>query len=179
MIAPNSIVSTNTIEPVIASIRRIGRGYARPTRPQCTTGGSLAAVREDAAERLRPRQGTPLGVRLPPKAASHAAGIHSVDSCSRTKRNAPSRCRRRPAHPIDLRRSDCRAGEPSTFGAPCSVHSERYWLIWPTSSAVHIDLCANCDKSISHPLCRDLITTNTKMNAKMHRVGGPFVRSPD
>ena len=40
------------------------------------------------------------------------------------QRNAPSRCRLRPANPVDPRRSDCLSGEPSTFGAPCSVHSE-------------------------------------------------------
>ena len=59
----------------------------------------------------------------PPQAGSRAAdsvlGILLAD-----QRNAPSRSRLRPAHPIDLRRSDCRAGVPSTFGAPCSVHSE-------------------------------------------------------
>jgi hypothetical protein len=58
-----------------------------------------------------------------------------AESCSRTKRSAPSRSRLRPAHPIDLRRSDCRAGVPSSFGAPCSVHSEIYWRIPQPSSA--------------------------------------------
>jgi hypothetical protein len=43
---------------------------------------------------------------------------------AREQENAPSRSRLRPVHPIDLRRSDCRAGEPSTSGAPCSVHLE-------------------------------------------------------
>jgi hypothetical protein len=62
-----------------------------------------------------------------------------------SKENAPSRSRLRPTHPIDLRRSDCRAGEPSTFGAPCSVHSETYWRIWPASSTRSRQCVANCD----------------------------------
>lgn len=50
------------------------------------------------------------------------------------QRNAPSRCRLRPADPIDLRRSDCLSGEPSSFGAPCSVQSASYRGFSPTSS---------------------------------------------
>ena len=53
---------------------------------------------------------------------------------AREQKNAPSRSRRRPVHPIDLRRSDCRAGEPSTFGAPCSVQSESYPAFHGTST---------------------------------------------
>jgi hypothetical protein len=56
--------------------------------------------------------------------ATHLARIRRGCTSPGTKENAPSRSRLRPAHPIDLRRSDCRAGGPSTFGAPCSVHPE-------------------------------------------------------
>ena len=107
MIAPNSIVSRNTMVPVVATIRRTPRGYAGPRR---------------------------IGLR-------HRAS-------GRDHRNAPSRSRRRPAHPIDLRRSDCRAGEPSTFGAPCSVHSETYWHIWWPSSTLSSESVANCDNPL-------------------------------
>ena len=97
MIAPKSIVSTNTIAPVAMSTRRIDRGYARPA-------------------------GRP----------------------SRTKENAPSRSRLRPAHPIDRRRSDCLPGVPSTFGAPCSVQSQSYPRFQGRSTHAECLSCANC-----------------------------------
>ena len=71
------------------------------------------------------------------------------ESALGTKENAPSRSRRRPTHPIDLRRSDCRAGEPSTSGAPCSVHSETYCPIWPVSSTRSRECVAKCDNRVS------------------------------
>ena len=82
----------------------------------------------------------------------------------RTKENAPSRSRLRPTHPIDLRRSDCRAGEPSTFGAPCSVHSETYWRIWPASSTRSRQCVANCDNRV----CLR-IYSRIRVHAKAHR----------
>src|SRR5215211_693910 len=68
MIAPNSIVSTNTIEPVIASIRRIPasirtsfRSSGRLARLELRVV-SLAAACDEAAGQLRPRQRAPLGI---------------------------------------------------------------------------------------------------------------------
>ncbi len=93
-----------------------------------------ASSRDRATRQLR-RRSRRLQGSAPPQAGIRAAGFRSAESRSRTKRSAPSRSRLRPAHPIDLRRSDCRAGVPSSFGAPCSVHSETYWRIpWPSSA---------------------------------------------
>ena len=88
--------------------------------------------------------------------------------------NAPSRSRLRPAHPIDLRRSDCRAGEPSTSGAPCSVHSEIYWAIWPASSTPSRQCVANCDNRVALG-----IRSRNSVHAEAHRGGGSLVRPPD
>ena len=89
------------------------------------------------------------------------------ESALGTKENAPSRSRRRPTHPIDLRRSDCRAGEPSTFGAPCSVHSETYWRIWPTSSTRSRESVANCDNRLF-----PVIRSRNSVHAEAHRGRG-------
>ena len=87
---------------------------------------------------------------LPPRSGGGSErGIPLLgESACGTNKNAPSRSRLRPAHPIDLRRSDCRAGEPSTFGAPCSVHSETYRPIWPSSSTLATNCVANCDNRV-------------------------------
>jgi hypothetical protein len=107
------------------------------------------------------------------------AGIRAQDSapaesCLRAKRSAPSRSRLRPAHPIDLRRSDCRAGEPSTSGAPCSVHTEIYWPIWPASSTPSRQCVANCDNRVPPG-----IRSRNSVHAEAHRGGGSLVRPPN
>ena len=78
-----------------------------------------------------------------------SAGVRLKSDTERDQENAPSRSRLRPTHPIDLRRSDCRAGEPSTSGAPCSVHSETYCPIWPASSTRSRQCVAKCDNRVS------------------------------
>ena len=110
----------------------------------------------------------------PAVGGDQAAGIRSADSCLASKENAPSRSRLRPTHPIDLRRSDCRAGEPSTSGAPCSVHSETYWPIWLTSSTCSRQCVANCDNRV-----RLSIHSRNSVHAKAHRGGGSLVRPPN
>ena len=77
---------------------------------------------------------TPSGI-CPAAGGDPSGGIPLGGIPLADKRSAPSRSRLRPAHPIDLRRSDCRAGVPSSFGAPCSVHSETYRRIPRPSSA--------------------------------------------
>ena len=103
-----------------------------------------------------------------------SAGVRLKSDTERDQENAPSRSRLRPAHPIDLRRSDCRAGEPSTSGAPCSVHSEIYWPIWPASSTPSRQCVANCDNRV--PLG---IHSRNSVHAEAHRGGGSLVRPPD
>ena len=93
--------------------------------------------------------------RLQGSAPAEGGGSERQESTrwipAREQKNAPSRFRLRPAHPIDLRRSDCRAGEPSTSSAPCSVHSERYSPISAASRTSMAQSFANCDIRISAP----------------------------
>ena len=83
---------------------------------------------------LRPRERAPSGI-CPAAGGDPSGRIPLGGILLADQRNAPSRSRLRPAHPIDLRRSDCRAGGPSSFGAPCSVQSETYPGISFPSSA--------------------------------------------
>ena len=117
------------------------------------TAGNPTSLGRKAVEGTepRPRQRAPLGICHRRRRGIRAAGFRSCGILLADQRSAPSRSRLRPAHPIDLRRSDCRAGEPSTFGAPCSVHSESYWLISTASRACESVLVANCDFSLSQP----------------------------
>jgi hypothetical protein len=171
---------------------------------------------------LERRGQTPCGKAGRPAAKRPASGVcpgrragfkpqesAPADSCLASKENAPSRSRLRPANPIDLRRSDCRAGEPSTSGAPCSVHSETYWCICPASSALSRQCVANCDIRVLTAIAGMVPRKNAVATAtagvfrdvprrrrgssrgiwplpnpawranKMHRVGGSLVRPPN
>ena len=141
-------------------MRRTGRGYVggRPI---------LADAATDTTQQLRPRQPAPSGVCRAAGGGSERRYYAPAGSRSRTKENAPSRSRLRPVHPIDLRRSDCRAGEPSTFGAPCSVHSETYRRMWPASSTYWRQCVANCDNRVCDRICRRI-----PVHAEAHRGRG-------
>ena len=167
MIAPNSIASRNTTEPVRTTMRRTGRGYVggRPI---------LADAATDTTQQLRPRQPAPSGVCRAAGGGSERRDYAPAGSRSRTKENAPSRSRLRPVHPIDLRRSDCRAGEPSTFGAPCSVHSETYRRIWPASSTYWRQCVANCDNRVCGRICSE----NSGPRRSAPRAGAPSSGHP-
>jgi hypothetical protein len=167
MIAPKSIASRNTIEPLRATIRRTVRAYARNSparhrrwqRRSAEVATATAGAFRDVPRRRR-------GIR--------ARDSAPAESRLRTKKNAPSRCRLRPAHPIDLRRSDCRAGVPSTSGAPCSVHSETYGHICSPSSILSRECFANCDNSFGSQLARKFGSSH-----KCTEVGGSLVRPPN
>ena len=122
MIAPNSIASRKTIEPVTATTRPMRRGYAGSKRQRMSLAEVVATATAGAF------RGVPAAGR-DPSGRFRSRGILLTD-----QENAPNRCRLRPANPIDRRRSDCLSGEPSTFGAPCSVHPESQSRI-PTLSS--------------------------------------------
>ena len=85
---------------------------------------------------------------LPRRRRGSERGIPLCGIPLANKKNAPSRSRLRPAHPIDLRRSDCRAGEPSTSGVPCSVQLETYCPLLRSSSTQKRRTIANCDNRV-------------------------------
>ena len=146
------------MEPETATMRRTGRGYGRPAdagrlgvgapaRGEPSHDSSRAAEFRfcgilvsngwrGSCDRDSRRQAAAFGDLPRRRRGSERRESASAESRSRTKENAPSRSRLRPAHPIDLRRSDCRAGGPSSFGAPCSVQSETYPGISSPSSVM-------------------------------------------
>ena len=169
MIAPNSIASRKTIEPVTATTRRIGRGYARPSSSSARHLASEHAA--TSSGRLQRRAGVATE-------SAHRNPLADQRKCTESV-SPPS------SYPVDLRRSDCRAGEPSTFGAPCSVHSETYVRFGHASSTIESDSVANCDNlvcasiRVEKSVLAKLIAPQFRRHAKMHRGRCSFVRPPD
>ena len=181
------------MEPVTATIRCTRRGYAPPAWSLSTTAGTRSArtgkrqsrPRQRApsergpTSQLRPRQRAPSGMCPAAGRGSERQETALAASCLRTKRSAPSRSRLRPAHPIDLRRSDCRAGGPSSFGAPCSVQSESYPRI-PLASSSRRDIMSQiATNAILSPTFLLENDKDGELNKKIHRGRCSLVRPTD